>query len=70
MACQQLERFDQLREQKLQKDFRDFQDRMEKGRREALGCQKKLKAEHGGRAKLLTLKLGEAKQQQHKKQAE
>ncbi|XP_038968961.1 mRNA export factor GLE1-like [Rattus norvegicus] len=70
MVCQQLERFDQLREQKLQKDFRDFQDRMEKGRREALGRQRKLRAEQGLRAKLLALKLGEVEQQQRQKQAE
>uniref|UniRef100_A0A0G2K222 mRNA export factor GLE1 n=1 Tax=Rattus norvegicus TaxID=10116 RepID=A0A0G2K222_RAT len=70
MACQQLERFDKLREQKLQKDFRDFRDMMEKGRREALGRQRKLRAEHGLRAKLLALKLGEAEQQQRQKQAE
>lgn len=70
VACQELERFDQLREQKLQKDFRDFQDMMEKGRREALGRQRKLRAEQGLRAKLLALKLGEAERQQREKQAE
>lgn len=43
---------------------------MEKGSRQALDHQEKLKAEHGGTAKLLSLNLGEAKQQQHKKQAE
>lgn len=43
---------------------------MEKSTREAWGHQEKLKAEQGHRAKVLTLKLAEAEQQQGKKQAE
>lgn len=69
MASEQLKRFDELKELKLHKEFRDLQEVMEKSTREALGHQEKLKAEHRHRAKILNLKLREA-EQQRVKQAE
>jgi nucleoporin GLE1 len=70
MASEQLKKFDELKELKMNKELRDLEEVMEKSIREALGHQEKLKAEHHHRAKILKLMLQEAEQRQREKQAE
>uniref|UniRef100_A0A8C6HF69 mRNA export factor GLE1 n=1 Tax=Mus spicilegus TaxID=10103 RepID=A0A8C6HF69_MUSSI len=70
MASEELKKFDELKELKMNKELRDLEEVMEKSIREALGHQEKLKAEHHHRAKILKLTLREAEQRQREKQAE
>ncbi|XP_075434709.1 mRNA export factor GLE1 [Ascaphus truei] len=62
-AVEQLKRFEEMMELKQRQERHHLQEQLEKGCKEALGQQEKLKEEHRHRAKLLNLKLREAEQQ-------
>nr|XP_033817658.1 nucleoporin GLE1 [Geotrypetes seraphini] len=61
-ASEQLKRFEELLELKHRQECQNLRELMEKGCKEALGQQEKLKEEHRHRAKVLKLKLREAEQ--------
>ncbi|XP_066436448.1 mRNA export factor GLE1 [Eleutherodactylus coqui] len=62
-SAEQLKRFEEMMELKQRQERHQLLEQLEKGSKEALGQQEKLKEEHRHRAKLLTLKLREAEQQ-------
>lgn len=62
-SAEQLKRFEEMMELKQRQEKHQLLEQLEKGSKEALGQQEKLKEEHRHRAKLLTLKLREAEQQ-------
>ncbi|KAM3910591.1 mRNA export factor GLE1 [Leptodactylus fuscus] len=62
-SAEQLKRFEEMMELKHRQEKHQLLEELEKGSKEALGQQEKLKEEHRHRAKLLTLKLREAEQQ-------
>ncbi|XP_030063780.1 mRNA export factor GLE1 [Microcaecilia unicolor] len=62
LASEQLKRFEELLELKHRQECQNLRELMEKGCKEALGQQEKLKEEHRHRAKILKLKLREAEQ--------
>ncbi|XP_044161845.1 nucleoporin GLE1 [Bufo gargarizans] len=62
-SAEQLKRFEEMMELKQRQEKHQLLELLEKGSKEALGQQEKLKEEHRHRAKLLTLKLREAEQQ-------
>ncbi|KAM4662875.1 mRNA export factor GLE1 [Discoglossus pictus] len=67
-AAEQLKRFEEMMELKQRQERDQLQEQLEKGSKEALGQQEKLKEEHRHRAKLLTLKLREAEHQRQQEQ--
>ncbi|XP_069729289.1 mRNA export factor GLE1 isoform X2 [Phaenicophaeus curvirostris] len=67
-ACEQLKRFDELKELKWRQEVQDLQEMMEKSSKEAQGKQEKLKEEHRHRAKILNLKLREAEQERQRQE--
>ncbi|KFO82440.1 Nucleoporin GLE1, partial [Cuculus canorus] len=67
-ACEQLKRFDELKELKWRQEIQDLQEMMEKSSKEAQGKQEKLKEEHRHRAKILNLKLREAEQERQRQE--
>ncbi|XP_063792585.1 mRNA export factor GLE1 [Pseudophryne corroboree] len=62
-AVEQLKRFEERMELEQRQQKHQLQEQLEKGSKEVLGQQEKLKEEHRHRAKLLTLRLREAEQQ-------
>ncbi|XP_075691232.1 mRNA export factor GLE1 [Rhinoderma darwinii] len=62
-SAEQLKRFEEMMELKQRQEKHQLLEQLEKGSKEALGQQEKLKEEHRHRAKLLNLKLREAEQQ-------
>ncbi|XP_073496306.1 mRNA export factor GLE1 [Phyllobates terribilis] len=62
-SVEQLKRFEERMELEQRQEKNQLLEQLEKGSKEALGQQEKLKEEHRHRAKLLTLKLREAEQQ-------
>ncbi|KAM4020157.1 LOW QUALITY PROTEIN: mRNA export factor GLE1 [Anomaloglossus baeobatrachus] len=62
-SVEQLKRFEEMMELTQRQEKHQLLEQLEKGSKEALGQQEKLKEEHRHRAKLLTLKLREAEQQ-------
>uniref|UniRef100_A0A8C8RUS4 mRNA export factor GLE1 n=1 Tax=Pelusios castaneus TaxID=367368 RepID=A0A8C8RUS4_9SAUR len=68
MASEQLKRFDEMKELKQHQEYQDLQEVMEKSSKEAQGQQEKLKEEHRHRAKILNLKLHEAKEQRQRQE--
>ncbi|KAM8934278.1 mRNA export factor GLE1 [Pelodytes ibericus] len=62
-AVEQLKRYEEMMELKQRQEREQLREQLEKGSKEALGQQEKLKEEHRHRAKLLYLKLREAEQQ-------
>ncbi|KAM4696478.1 mRNA export factor GLE1 [Rhinophrynus dorsalis] len=62
-AMEQFKRFEEKMELKQRQERHQLQEQLDKGTKEVLGKQEKLKEEHRRRAKLLNLKLREAEQQ-------